>query len=59
MAVLRAMLLAVLAMAVAIAPAAPCTMQRHAAADHAAVDQAPADPHAQHRPAAARSEERR
>jgi hypothetical protein len=47
------MLLAVLAMAVAIAPAAPCTMQRHAAADHAAVDQAPAAPHAQHRPAAA------
>ena len=43
------MLLAVLAMAVAIAPAAPCTMQRHAAADHAAADQAAADPHAHHR----------
>ena len=42
------MLLAVLAMAVAIAPASPCTMQRHAAADHAAVDHAPADPHAHH-----------
>ncbi|ACK81927.1 hypothetical protein [Methylorubrum extorquens] len=46
MAVLRAVLLAVLAMAVAIAPAAPCTMKRHAAADHAA---AQFDPHAHQR----------
>ena len=46
LALLRAVLLAVLAMAVAIAPAAPCTMQRHAAADHSS---APADPHAYHR----------
>ena len=55
LAVLRAVLLAVLAMAVAIAPAAPCTMKRHAAADHAAVDQAaaPADPHTHHRHGAA------
>ena len=37
-------------MAVAIAPAAPCTMKRHVAADHAF---APADPHAHHRHAAA------
>ncbi len=46
LALLRAVLLAVLAMAVAVAPAAPCTMKRHAAADHSS---APADQHAYHR----------
>ena len=49
MARLRAVVFAVLAMAVAIAPAVPCTMKRHAAADHlVAAPEAPA-PHAHHR----------
>lgn len=48
MALLRALLLAVLAMAVAIAPAAPCTMARHSATAHrVAPDAVRATTHAQ------------
>ena len=46
---LRAVVFAILAVAVAIAPAVPCTMMRHAAADHLGVALKASEPHAHHR----------
>ena len=51
------MVLAVLAMAVAIAPAVPCTMKRHAAADHLVVAVKASEPHAHHRHHHARADD--